>query len=197
MDGRKIPSLIENPIDNVLIDISTAINPYLRKLGFTPNILTIVSFVTGIYAAWLIWKSRFILAAIFIFISYLLDCMDGNMARMFDMVTPFGDYLDHISDISKYSLIFAAILWNDYISFKHKTIFAFVILTFTFLTQIHFGCQEKSYDKRGSDSLSVLEPLCRHAYYIQYTRFFGMGTTVLVFIIFVISFSFTRRKLFV
>jgi hypothetical protein len=33
MDGRKIPSFIENPFDNVLIDISAAINPYLRKLG--------------------------------------------------------------------------------------------------------------------------------------------------------------------
>jgi phosphatidylglycerophosphate synthase len=123
--------------------------------------------------------------------------MDGNMARMFDMVTPFGDYLDHISDISKYSLIFATILWNNDISFTHKTIFAIVILILTFLTQIHFGCQEKSYSKHGSDSLSVLEPLCKNANYIKYTRFFGMGTTVLVFIIFVISFSFTRRKLFV
>jgi len=123
--------------------------------------------------------------------------MDGNMARMFDMVTPFGDYLDHISDISKYSLIFATILWNNDISFTYKTIFAIVILILTFLTQIHFGCQEKSYSKHGSDSLSVLEPLCKNANYIKYTRFFGMGTTVLVFIIFVISFSFTRRKLFV
>jgi len=113
------------------------------------------------------------------------------------MVTPFGDYLDHISDISKYSLIFATILWNNDISFTYKTIFAIVILILTFLTQIHFGCQEKSYSKHGSDSLSVLEPLCKNANYIKYTRFFGMGTTVLVFIIFVISFSFTRRKLFV
>ena len=47
-DGRKIENHTENPLDNILIDFSENISPGLRKLGFTPNMLTTIGTIFGL-----------------------------------------------------------------------------------------------------------------------------------------------------
>ena len=46
--SRKVDEQLENPIDNLLLKINQKLNPYYKKLNFTPNILTILSFITTI-----------------------------------------------------------------------------------------------------------------------------------------------------
>lgn len=195
-DGRKIPSKYENPFDNVLIDTATAFNPLLRRIGLTPNALTACAFVTGICAAYAAWQGRFIWAAIFTFVSYYFDVLDGNMARMFDMTTHLGDILDHASDITKYSLLILAV-WNNKnpsstVTTRMKFGFSCVMLVFFLLSACHMGCQEKSYDKNSSDTLSILEPLCPRASWITITRWFGVGTFVCVLMLLLVFTALTR-----
>lgn len=187
MDGRKIPSYLENPIDDILISFSTKANPILRKLGFTPNMLTTLSFLFGVAAAYFLWKNNFTLTAVSIFISYIFDTLDGNMARMFDMVTSFGDYYDHVTDIIQYSLLYTSLVLNKKIPLQFKIIFVVVSFVLLYGVYTHFGCQEKSYDKKTPDSLSVLEQLCTNKDYIHTTRFFGMGTWIVIICSLIIS----------
>lgn len=182
-DGRKIPRSIENPIDNVLIDLAEMINPALRGMGFTPNALTFCALVTGLVAAYFAWNTRFAWAAVFTFVSYQFDILDGNMARMFDMTTAFGDVFDHASDIIKYIALVAAIAMNPNLPYKFKTFMLVTILIFYAFSIVHMGCQEKAYDKKGVDSLSLLEPLCPNPSLINVTRWVGVGTNITVAVI--------------
>lgn len=177
-DGRKIPRHLENPFDNLFIDASTFINRYLSHLH--PNHLTTASLMTGLFAAYVIYHAsspaHTTFAAALVSLSYLLDCMDGNHARMYDKVTIFGDWYDHLSDIFKYTLIYSAAAFSS-LSTSFKVAF-FATLALMLTTYVHLGCQERVYPKRSPDSLSILEPLCPSPMYITATRHFGMGTWI-------------------
>ena len=104
---RKIDKIYENIFDNYYIDLSEYLNHYLHKIYIKPNHLTLLSLITGIFSAYLIYTNHFFKALCLFQCSYLLDCMDGSMARTYKQETTFGDYFDHISDIIKLSILSA------------------------------------------------------------------------------------------
>ena len=154
---RKIKCDCENPLDNILINISDYMCPYAKKYGFTPNILTTISLIFCGISALLLLNSNYLLAAFIYLISYYFDCMDGHFARKYDMVTKFGDYYDHFSDLTKVLLILYVLYYIDYKKFF--IIIPFIVL-FMFLSFIHLGCQELYYDTLESGTLSALKNLC-------------------------------------
>ena len=84
--------------------------PASRVSPLTPNHVTISSF--GIYvvaAAFVIvggvWS---VVAAILLPISYVLDCLDGQLARYTGKTSAIGDYLDKTLDVVKIFVINAA-----------------------------------------------------------------------------------------
>lgn len=188
-DGRKIPREIENPIDNLLIDFSSFLNPGLRELGVTPNMLTAMSFVTGLISVWYVYNSNFMLGALFIFISYLFDCMDGNMARMFNMVTSFGDWFDHISDITKFSLLYIVVILNNDINKWYKLLFVCVTGVLFMLSLIHLGCQEQYYAKEEWTTLTTLKGMCTGVDFIQFSKYLGLGTYIYTMLVLLIVFE--------
>lgn len=47
INGRKIPINFKNPFDNIIIDFSeNYLNPIFRKMKFTANMITLLSFIT-------------------------------------------------------------------------------------------------------------------------------------------------------
>ena len=154
---RKIKCDCENPLDNILINISDYMCPYAKKYGFTPNILTTISLIFCGISALLLLNSNYLLAAFIYLISYYFDCMDGHFARKYDMVTKFGDYYDHFSDLTKVLLILYVLYYIN--SKKFFIIIPFIVL-FMFLSFIHLGCQELYYDTLESETLSALKNLC-------------------------------------
>jgi phosphatidylglycerophosphate synthase len=98
---RKIPAEYENPLDDVLLNICDSVAPTFHSYGFTPNIITTISNISVIIVIILLLEAKYLWAAIFVLIAYFFDCLDGHIARKYDQVTIFGDYYDHISDISK------------------------------------------------------------------------------------------------
>jgi phosphatidylglycerophosphate synthase len=179
-NGRKIPRELENPFDNILIDFSERLNPFLRRYGVTPNMLTSLALCTGVCAACVIWKGMFVLGATLSLVSYMFDTLDGNMARMFDMVTAFGDLFDHGSDVIKYILLYVAIYVNKFIPTWYTWVF-FTVTAFCWsLTAIHIGCQEVAYGQTTVDSLSGFKMLCPKKTMIHYTKYVGIGTWIIV-----------------
>jgi len=110
---RKITCECENPLDNILINISDYMCPYAKKYNFTPNILTTISLIFCGISALLLLNNYYVLAAFTYLISYYFDCMDGHFARKYNMTSYFGDLYDHISDISKGILIFSTLYYID------------------------------------------------------------------------------------
>jgi phosphatidylglycerophosphate synthase len=181
---RKIPKEMENPIDNILINIADTTSPFHKNLGATPNILTTISLILTIISAIFIHLNYYKLAAIFYFISYYYDCMDGFFARKYNMVTEFGDYYDHITDALKILVIGGVVFYKIKSKIVGPTIF-FGILWL--IMNVHMGCQEEYYNSEKSKSLAILKNFCFGSpnEMMQYTKFFGVGTVQLLLTAFI------------
>jgi len=70
----------------------------LIKTKITPNIVTLISLIFGLLSAISIYKHYTILAILFLNISFILDCVDGQIARVKKLESNFGMWLDNISD---------------------------------------------------------------------------------------------------
>ncbi len=78
----------------------------------TPNRLTLLSLGTALLACLLIMtggRANFLIAAGVIQISYILDCMDGQLARYRDACSRFGSFADKWSDHLKFPAILLAL----------------------------------------------------------------------------------------
>ena len=196
---RKLSNIQENPIDNFIYIFVEQITPYLKKLNFTPNIITTIGNISAVYGVYLLYHKNYF-SILFIAFTYFCDCVDGYFARKYDMVTVFGDYYDHTSDIIKHILIFI-VLYN----LNPKLFFKIipVILFFVIVLSIHFYNQEIIYDKQEeSETLSMIKNVFGDFlseskkdanYYIQYTRYFGAGTSSFVLLILMAIFINTKK----
>ncbi len=180
MDGNKIPNEYENIVDlNIMKFINSHIHIY-KKLGFTPNKLTIMAMITAILTLYLIHKKEYKYAAIFFLISYYFDSADGKFARKYNMVTKFGDYFDHGVDTLKYILIIIFLYKDDPEKIKRIVpLVAFILLICGF----HILVQETLFEKEKNKSIIGIIKLNKqfaenNLYLIKY---FGCGTGHLLF----------------
>jgi phosphatidylglycerophosphate synthase len=179
---RKITEDVENPIDNFIYIFVSYLAPHFHKWGFTPNMLTTISIAfTGI-AVYSLLQHSFVLSAIFYSISYLFDCLDGYVARKYNMVTAFGDWYDHISDTLKVAFYCGTLL---YINTKLFLLFFPISVYILCIVNYHMLYQEVLYDKKSeSQTLQFFFQLMKHGNIskseaktnMKYSRYFGCGT---------------------
>lgn len=185
----KVHETLEDPISQIYYDISDMISPELHNMGITPNMITYTRFLMIIIAFFYFFKKgNYKIVAVIFMIAYFGDCLDGHLARKYNMDTDFGDYIDHISDalatiISLYFIIHNLDKKNDWVIFTIA-----VMLT---LNISHIACEERYLDvigmSRKSDSLSVIQVFCPKKLiedkdlekFAEFIRFFGFGTYVL------------------
>lgn len=70
----------------------------LSKTSISPNSITIVAALIGVASGFLIAFGEIYLAVLVIFVSQILDCTDGDLARMTGRVTRKGAYIDRVFD---------------------------------------------------------------------------------------------------
>jgi len=63
-----------------------------------PNYITVSSLFFGIIAFFLYFRGSFLLAAVFVFLSGILDTFDGEVARRLKVVSKVGAFLDSTID---------------------------------------------------------------------------------------------------
>ena len=193
---RKISSTYDNPLDNFLIEISDITTPYAYNLGMNPNMITTLSNIACIITIILLLNANYYWASLFVLISYYFDCMDGHMARKYDMVTIFGDYYDHISDLLKIGAILITLYYINQEKF-YKVIP--IIILMGILMAVHMGCQELLYENNESYTLEPTKKLCpvknekdnnlvKNT--LMSTKFFGCGTFYLTIVISIIYYAY-------
>jgi len=171
----------ENPIDYKIYSIVDKIIPYFYKLGFTPNMITTLSFVSALISLYLLYNDSYIYSGIFWGMNYIFDCMDGFMARKYDMVSKFGDIYDHVTDWTS-GLMLIYLMY-----YKKKYDLLVLIIIFGILMTIHVGCQERVYNNKNTTTISILKELCPNEKYIYYTRYFGCATENIVIVLAIMS----------
>ena len=180
---RKIHSEIENPFDNFLYIFVEFLAPYAYKLGFSPDMITTLSVIFSLASIYYLYIHSFGISIFLYIISYFFDCLDGYVARKYNMVSKFGDLYDHISDLVSFiGYNITLYLINP----KLFTMFLPIILFFLVGSQIHLAYQELYYNKPSeSAALNLLTTLfiidkkmgkSKIHDIMKYTRYFGVGT---------------------
>jgi len=100
---------------------------HLRPYNITPNHLTTCNIITSIISGYYLYKNTKSVAIIFLILSYIFDCSDGLYARKYKMVSKFGDYYDHISDLIQY-LLYTYILFTKYQFINYRALIIIIIV---------------------------------------------------------------------
>lgn len=106
------PPYFSNWADLVMPKIANLILPLCMIIpGITPNKITVFSFclyASGCVLLFISFPYHLILTAILLPIAYILDCVDGQLARTQKTSSAAGDYLDKVLDVLKiYILTFS------------------------------------------------------------------------------------------
>lgn len=78
--------------------IAFYITTLLVKTKVTPNSVTYLSLLIGVLSAFSIYIGHLYLSVFLLNISFILDCVDGQIARAKQLQSEFGMWLDNISD---------------------------------------------------------------------------------------------------
>jgi len=79
-----------------------------------PNILTIITVPFSLIAGISFFKNMLILGAVFYFISYIIDCTDGTLARLTNTESMFGKRLDFYTDILNNIIMYFGLWYSQY-----------------------------------------------------------------------------------
>ena len=101
-----------------------AVLPLVRRLTLltvnhtpiTPNVITVASILLRLLAAWCYFeatRTSLVLGAVLFYFSYVLDCMDGAVARLKKRSSNFGRYLDHLGDLFGGTIAIAALAYGQ------------------------------------------------------------------------------------
>ena len=196
-EGKKVCNDHESLIDYVLVEVAKPVSDPLHKLGVTPNMITIMGLIFGLFSIHFLIKKQYILSFVFLWITYWSDCLDGFFARKYNQVTKLGDYLDHFRDmfVSGSITILVLMQLNGVMA---KVSAGIIIAIFAVMMCYYIGCQESVTDyNEHNDCLDFFRHMCgdHPEEEIKYTRHFGCGTFIMVLSIFILVLKIQERKL--
>ena len=111
-------------------DLLRPIIRLLMRARITPNQLTLAGLVLAIFAGVLAAIGSLSLAALVLLLSGFLDALDGELARQSDSQTPFGAFLDSISDHYGDFAVYLGIAWQIQRSGEHATVLLTLVAMF-------------------------------------------------------------------
>lgn len=164
MEEPKNNNINSNNNDNVtkLVDledktVEPASNTKKRRgIYLLPNLFTTGALFGGFYAVIAAMNDRFEAAALAIFISMILDGLDGRVARMTNTQSDFGAEYDSLSDMISFGIAPALIMYTWSLSFLGKIgwIAAFIYVVSAALRLARFNTQIGHADKRYFQGLA-------------------------------------------
>ncbi|MBS9780207.1 MAG: CDP-diacylglycerol--serine O-phosphatidyltransferase, partial [Moraxellaceae bacterium] len=83
-----------------------------RGIYFIPNLITTLSLLSGFFSIILSSQGAFFKACCAIFLSAILDGMDGRVARFLNAQSPFGEQFDSLADMLAFGVAPAILIYN-------------------------------------------------------------------------------------
>jgi phosphatidylglycerophosphate synthase len=180
MSANKLPAKYDDAIDIHIKKWIDVIHPSFKKAGFTPNMITTLSFLLGLISCYLYYVQYYALSAVCYGMSYFFDTMDGYFARLYNMGSTFGSYYDSATDIIVITLLGILLLTNRHISNGFKLGIVMLNVGMGIGMAYHMSCQEKYVESTNpthkSKGLSFLDPIQCYDYdHMKTSRYFGSG----------------------
>lgn len=130
--------------------------------GITPNDISLASVVFAVLAIICLWYGYIVPFVILFALSYVLDTVDGWMARTFSMFSEWGEALDHWTDIA------VAIVLVSVVIMKRRPLLpiAFLLVLMYGVAAIGESCIQREIGKfkrtqaSTDNTLDVMAQLC-------------------------------------
>lgn len=181
----KIHESLEDPVSQLFYDISDAISPALHRIGITPNQITTLRIMLFISAFLYCFENKMYgMSASMYLAAFFGDCLDGHLARKYNMQTEFGDYYDHFADILTVGISIYYI--STSLGEEYKWII-FVVLLLLVMSIIQISCEERYMIMMGvkpySTTLDPIQCMCSPKIIgddeleqsMEFSRLFGIG----------------------
>lgn len=88
--------------------------PIANHTQLTPNGLTVLSLVLGAMSATCFALNHHVAGAVVFYLSFMIDCVDGKIARLKGTGTPFGLWLDYVGDRVRVVLCAGGLAYGQY-----------------------------------------------------------------------------------
>jgi hypothetical protein len=115
------------------------------RIGATPNQVTTLSFLIGLYSAYLFSRGEFLpilLGALLLQVSIIVDCVDGELARYTRKFSKLGAWLDAVTDRVKEYLVYLGLAYGAAKSGENLWVPAMALMliqTFRHLSDYNFA----------------------------------------------------------
>jgi len=131
-------------------DQHTETRKRVKGIYMVPNMITLAALFGGFYAIVMAMNGRFELATVAIFVSMVLDSLDGRVARMTNTQSAFGEQMDSLSDMVSFGAAPAlvAYIWALSTLGRWGWIAAFVYCACAALRLARFNVNTSVVDKR-------------------------------------------------
>ena len=175
-------------LDKIIYPKINIFVPYFFKYGFTPNMITTITLVIRLIVIYNLYYKRNYVLIIFIFIiSWITDCVDGQLARNYNMKSEFGGIYDVVVDIVT-SVIMFIILYFIYFKKKKKPIIIFfVIMCFMLLLGIiKTKCFIKDDEKVLEKKISNIKLDTSNCIFFRFVKIYDESCNYLVIVLFMV-----------
>ena len=201
--GTRIPTDLENPYDNIMYFLGSYALLTLKRLGMTPNTLTIIGAIFVVGSLTSMYYGYFLLAAMMYAVAYWFDCIDGQFARHFKMTSPFGEKLDHSVDLLFRNAGLSLVILLIRIPLTYKVVFFLIYFTLSVLVIYNMNCQQNYYyhisNSADKDDMNtkMFASACKRdsARKLSIARYFGPGSKtvfIIAFMCFLAWWSFSK-----
>jgi len=147
----------------------------------TPNIITLFSFIIAIISVIFIIAGgtvNFIIAAILINMSHVLDCMDGQMARYRKMTSAAGSFFDKYTDQLQVTLWFGSVAYAAYVQSHNVLPICLAFIGVAFYNLRGYTKYVRHYVEMSRDN-EYLDKLSKHTAKVKKKEIAGLGFGIL------------------
>lgn len=164
------------------------------RCGIGPNAVTIAGLATAVISGILLSQGHLGLGACLLLLGGLLDAIDGELARLLGRETPFGSFLDSISDHCGDFAVYLGLLWL----FQNGETRTEVLLIFVASFGSVFGSQVRSRAKMvGIETKDIgLFTRCERILVLALGLFSGKVTAALWILAVINNFSAAQRLIY-
>lgn len=164
----------EGIIDQFIVKyIAFNILPSLKKANITPNMVTTFSLIISCISIWNIHKDKYIIGSLLFLIRYILDCIDGPLARYTKTVTKFGDVYDHVVDLGTVIAFFIVAFTKKY---SKKFYIGCIILFITTFIHHSIIAQRNTHQSDFISSMLQFIPIDANKFY--WTQYLSTDITI-------------------
>ena len=120
--------------------VARMIVPLANRTKVTPNQVSVISFIVGLLAAAAFWQGdhpALVVGALLYHVSFVLDCVDGKIARLKGTGSVFGMWLDYSFDRYRVLACTGALMYGQY-QRSGEIYFIWLAVLVTFLDMLRY-----------------------------------------------------------